>query len=125
MTENIEVAHRHNQHQEHYGDHHHLRDQYNQYEPYDPYGQAGRYDGRRVDPGFYRGGYGGSRTLTFGSAGPEVEALQRRLNRVGFCVPITGNYLEMTQEAVRRYQSTHGLYADGIAGPNTLRQLGL
>jgi len=55
---------------------------------------------------------------------PLVRALQQRLassgDRPG---PIDGRYGPLTEQAVRRFQSAHGLAADGIAGPITLAVL--
>jgi peptidoglycan hydrolase-like protein with peptidoglycan-binding domain/tetratricopeptide (TPR) repeat protein len=49
-----------------------------------------------------------------------VRALQRRLERAGVTPgPIDGRFGPLTQLAVRRFQTTHGLAADGIVGPLT------
>ncbi|MGF1536557.1 MAG: peptidoglycan-binding protein, partial [Elainellaceae cyanobacterium] len=56
--------------------------------------------------------------LSFGDSGPEVEQLQIELQRQGlFDGPISGQYLELTQEAVIRLQQRNGLTADGVFGP--------
>jgi peptidoglycan hydrolase-like protein with peptidoglycan-binding domain len=53
-----------------------------------------------------------------------VRALQRRLARAGFHPgPIDGLYGPLTDQAVRRFQSAHGLSVDGVAGPQTLTHL--
>jgi resuscitation-promoting factor RpfB len=62
-----------------------------------------------------------STTLSLGSTGPAVKKLQRRLH----VRPVSGYFGPKTQRAVRRFQRRHGLKADGIAGPATLRRLGL
>src|SRR3954454_17367945 len=62
-----------------------------------------------------------STTLSLGSTGPAVKKLQRRLH----VRPVSGYYGPKTRRAVRRFQRRHGLTADGIAGPATLRRLGL
>ena len=62
-----------------------------------------------------------STTLSIGSTGPAVKKLQRRLH----VRPVSGYFGPKTQRAVRRFQRKHGLKADGIAGPATLRRLGL
>ncbi|HET6871009.1 MAG TPA: peptidoglycan-binding protein [Solirubrobacteraceae bacterium] len=49
-----------------------------------------------------------------------VRALQRRLAGLGYAPgPIDGRYGPLTDQAVRRFQATHGLLADGIDGPVT------
>ena len=56
-------------------------------------------------------------------SGP-VRALQRRLARAGFRPgPVDGLYGPLTEQAVRRFQSAHGLSVDGVAGPQTLTRL--
>ncbi len=53
-----------------------------------------------------------------------VRALQRRLARAGFHPgPVDGLYGPLTGQAVRRFQSAHGLSVDGVAGPRTLTRL--
>ncbi len=53
-----------------------------------------------------------------------VRALQIRLARNGFTPGrIDGLYGPRTRAAVRRFQATHGLAIDGIAGPSTLGEL--
>ena len=53
-----------------------------------------------------------------------VRALQRRLTRAGYPPgPIDGRYGPLTEQAVTRFQVTHGLLVDGIAGPLTLAAL--
>jgi peptidoglycan hydrolase-like protein with peptidoglycan-binding domain len=59
-------------------------------------------------------------TLQVGSTGSAVKALQRKLR-----VRATGYYGSQTAAAVRRFQRRKGLKADGIAGPATLRRLGI
>ena len=62
--------------------------------------------------------------LKYGDKGEAVKALQRRLKELGyFSGEIGGNYLEQTQAAVRAFQSTAKLTADGVAGPATLKAL--
>ena len=60
-------------------------------------------------------------TLEVGSTGRAVKKLQRKL-RVR---PATGYYGNKTARAVRRFQRRKGLAADGVAGPATLRKLGI
>jgi peptidoglycan hydrolase-like protein with peptidoglycan-binding domain/TPR repeat protein len=53
-----------------------------------------------------------------------VRALQRRLAGLGYSPgPIDGRYGPLTEQAVTRFQATHGLQVDGIAGPQTIGAL--
>lgn len=64
-------------------------------------------------------------TLKLGDSGDFVTELQRRLCNVK-CFSddmITGFYDSNTVNGVIRFQSTNGLHADGVAGPETLRRL--
>ena len=63
--------------------------------------------------------------LTLGVTGNRVETLQRRLIELGWLTgKVTGEYDEATQAAVIAFQEkTKNLWADGIAGPETLRAL--
>jgi len=65
------------------------------------------------------------RLIMLGHTGPQVRDVQRRLDELG--VPTTpdapGEFGEATQEAVRSFQQTRGLIADGIVGPDTWRCL--
>src|SRR3954468_5212029 len=62
-----------------------------------------------------------SQTLQLGSRGKSVKQLQRVLN----VSPVSGYYGSETKAAVKRFQKRRGLTADGIAGPATLRALGI
>ena len=53
--------------------------------------------------------------------GFSVHALQRKLG----VKPVSGYYGPLTRRAVKRFQRRKGLKADGIAGPATLRALGI
>lgn len=54
----------------------------------------------------------------------QVRALQRTLRRLGFEPgPIDGLYGRRTTRAVRRFQASRGLAADGIVGPHTGQRL--
>jgi peptidoglycan hydrolase-like protein with peptidoglycan-binding domain len=64
-----------------------------------------------------------ARTLKRGDVGEDVAELQRMLTAAGFPVPDIGTYGPVTERMVREYQSSHGLDADGIAGPRTLASL--
>lgn len=61
-----------------------------------------------------------------GSRGTEVTAIQEKLKEYGlYNGNIDGIYGSATREAVIRYQKANGLTADGIAGPATLKSLGI
>jgi peptidoglycan hydrolase-like protein with peptidoglycan-binding domain len=62
-----------------------------------------------------------SQTLQLGSRGKAVKQLQRVLS----VRPVSGYYGNETKAAVKRFQKRRGLKADGIAGPATLRALGV
>lgn len=58
--------------------------------------------------------------LSRGDFGAAVTELQQLLQRAGVPTgPIDGDFGPMTQAAVRRFQTSRGLPADGIAGPRT------
>ncbi|MBR8837512.1 MAG: peptidoglycan-binding protein [Stigonema ocellatum SAG 48.90 = DSM 106950] len=63
-------------------------------------------------------GVGGQSYLSIGSTGQLVSQLQQRLG-----ISPTGYYDYRTSGAVRRYQSSVGLTADGVAGPITINSL--
>ena len=71
-----------------------------------------------ADPSSYKSS--SAKTLRPGDTGPGVKRLQRRLH-----VKATGYYGKLTKRAVKRFQRRHGLTVDGIAGPKTMRKLGL
>lgn len=59
-----------------------------------------------------------------GQRSVEVSQLQQTLQAIGYYHgPITGYYGILTQAAIRNFQAAHGLWVDGIAGPQTLRAL--
>ena len=61
-----------------------------------------------------------------GSTGNEVRAIQQELKDRGlYAGEIDGVYGSATEAAVRRFQTQQGLAADGIAGPATLKKLGI
>lgn len=61
-----------------------------------------------------------------GSSGNEVKAIQQVLKDWGlFDGTVTGYYGTKTEAAVREFQKINGLAVDGIAGPNTLRAMGI
>ena len=61
-----------------------------------------------------------------GSRGDEVRRIQNKLKSLGFFNgTVDGIYGAKTQSAVKRYQRSVGITADGVAGPKTLLYLGL
>lgn len=61
-----------------------------------------------------------------GSRGDEVRAIQKKLKSLGFYTgSVDGIYGVGTRNAVRAFQRSCGITADGIAGPKTLLYLGL
>ena len=75
---------------------------------------AAGYSGARID-----------RTLRRGDRGEDVRTLQDALNRNGARVELDSNYGSGTVAAVQEFQRRRNLNADGSAGPQTLRALGL
>lgn len=66
------------------------------------------------------------KTLMPGNTGPEVKALQQRLNaRLGLNPPLamTGTFDEQTREAVLTFQRTEMIAADGVVNPKAWFQL--
>lgn len=61
-----------------------------------------------------------------GSQGEEVRRIQNKLKSLGFYSgSVDGIYGTNTQSAVKSFQKSVGLTADGVAGPTTLLYLGL
>ena len=58
--------------------------------------------------------------LKLGSKGTEVEKLQNFLG-----LPINGNFDESVDKALKAWQKSNGLKDDGIAGPVTLKKMGI
>lgn len=66
-----------------------------------------------------------TRLLKKGSKGADVKELQRLLNEAsGANLADDGNFGSKTEKAVKAYQKTAGLKADGIAGKKTITRLG-
>jgi putative peptidoglycan binding protein/D-alanyl-D-alanine carboxypeptidase-like protein len=63
--------------------------------------------------------------LMVGDRGPEVVALQRKLNTFGAAVKEDGIFGTGTRAAVMAFQGSHGLRPDGVAGEKTRAALGL
>lgn len=62
----------------------------------------------------------------YGSTGAEVTAIQQTLKDWGlYDGPVNGTYGPLTQAAVKRFQQIKGFQVDGIAGPQTLKALGI
>lgn len=61
-----------------------------------------------------------------GSRGNEVKAIQEKLKERGlYKGSVDGIFGSGTREAVKKFQKQQGLTADGIAGPATLKRLGI
>jgi hypothetical protein len=59
-----------------------------------------------------------------GDTGPQVKVLQKALASLGYSVgKIDGDYGPTTQAAVEKFQTSAGIKADGIVGPETLKAL--
>ena len=63
--------------------------------------------------------------LTLGDRGPDVLALQRRLNVLGAEVKEDGEFGTGTRAAVMAFQGSKGLRPDGVVGSQTRAALGL
>jgi len=62
--------------------------------------------------------------LRQGDSGPNVEVLQRRLEKAGFDPGgVDGIFGPKTDAAVRAFQEAEGLQVDGIFGPNSEKSL--
>ena len=62
----------------------------------------------------------------YGSRGNEVTQIQTKLKRWGYYNGnIDGIYGTQTLNAVKHFQRKNGLTVDGIAGPNTLKAMGI
>ena len=61
-----------------------------------------------------------------GSRGSEVRAVQEKLKERGLSKgSVDGIFGTQTKDAVKKFQKQQGLTADGIAGPATLKRLGI
>ena len=61
--------------------------------------------------------------LTLGSRGDEVKRLQTRLNAHGANLAVDGVFGSLTLDAVKKYQKSRGLAADGVVGDLTWGRL--
>lgn len=63
-------------------------------------------------------------TLYYGCTGSRVSSLQRGLKAAGYYKgAIDGTYGDLTELAVRKFQTAKGMKTDGVAGPKTLASL--
>ncbi|MCC8122567.1 MAG: spore cortex-lytic enzyme [Oscillospiraceae bacterium] len=61
-----------------------------------------------------------------GATGETVRTIQTKLQRWGYYTgTVDGIYGSSTADAVKYFQRTNGLTADGVVGPSTLRALGM
>lgn len=61
-----------------------------------------------------------SQKLRRGAQGKNVKKVQQKLTELGyFSGPISGNYMNQTMEAVKKFQLNNGIEADGITGEDT------
>ena len=65
------------------------------------------------------------RNLKKGLSGDDVKVLQTYLNKNGYGLTVDGEFGTKSYEAVKKYQQSQKLTADGIAGKNTITALGL
>ena len=62
--------------------------------------------------------------LRLESSGPAVQELQQRLSDLGYWLgKIDGHYGQLTRQAVMAFQKAKGLDRDGVAGPDTRKEL--
>lgn len=57
--------------------------------------------------------------VRLGDCGPAVEQIQSYLISKGFSIAMDGRFGPATDAAVREFQTSSGLEADGIVGPMT------
>jgi len=79
-------------------------------------------DGEAIDFEVLNKNY--QKKLQRGSTGKIVKDVQTRLTELGFYSgPISGNYLNQTTDAVKRFQKYNGLVSDGVTGTDTWNAL--
>ena len=64
-------------------------------------------------------------TLKKGSKGEDVKILQKELIKLGFSLTADGDFGAKTETAVKSFQKSKGLVADGIVGNKTWQLLGV
>lgn len=74
--------------------------------------------GKKTDKGSLAGA-DLKRTLQKGAKGADVAYLQRRLIALGIGCPISGEFDDATEKAVKTLQTDFGYDVDGIVGPGT------
>jgi peptidoglycan hydrolase-like protein with peptidoglycan-binding domain len=62
-------------------------------------------------------------TVRNGSTGEAVKAVQSQLNTRGYGLTVDGAFGAKTETAVRSFQSSAGVGADGVVGPMTWSRL--
>ncbi len=93
------------------------------FDPVPPHATDDEFDAERFE--FESESGGGQPVLRLGSRGSAVSDLQRRLQAHGFNPgPIDGIFGSGTDAAVRSFQRSQGLTADGIVGPATWARVG-
>jgi len=82
---------------------------------------------RRLEALSASGGWGapvGKKSLKLGESGPAVVQLRNRMIRMGFLRrSASQSYDAALQSAVQKFQITHGLATDGVAGADTIREV--
>lgn len=61
--------------------------------------------------------------LTLGMQGADVTVLQRDLTALGFRIPASGRFNQVTLDRLKAFQRRFGLTVDGVAGPTTITEL--
>jgi N-acetylmuramoyl-L-alanine amidase len=76
--------------------------------------------------GFLQAGTAEAAVYKQGSSGEEVKTIQAKLKQWGYYAgQADGIYGPKTEAAVKWFQEKNGLTADGIAGPETLKSMGI
>lgn len=65
----------------------------------------------------------GHSTIDKGDTGPAVRFVQQLLGRFGSSIEADGVFGPLTENAVERFQRSHGLRGDGVVGDATLKKL--
>ena len=65
------------------------------------------------------------KVLRRGCKGPNVEALQKKLKKLGYTIDVDGAYGPGTAKVVKKFQEKANLKVDGMAGPNTNKAIDL